>query len=67
MDPKNYIEKKINEYEKKIDFINECLEKHKNMPINENRNRSVIIILNKSKMAYDLCLREFYSLKEYMQ
>lgn len=64
MDIEKQLADKINEYEKKLVYIEECIAKQRNMQIDFERNLHVVYTLDKTRMAYKLCLSELTDLKQ---
>jgi hypothetical protein len=64
MNIEKHLANKINEYEKKLVYIEGCIAKQRNMQIDFERNLNIVHTLDKTMMAYKLCLSELNDLKE---
>ena len=64
MDTNSYINKKILEFEEKLQFIAECREKEMSKSIHE-RSPKTLFILRKDEILFDFCLTEFKLILEH--
>jgi hypothetical protein len=64
MDLQEYIEFRITNFESKLVHIDLCLTKQRELPVGQMRDRNIIGILDKHKMAYNLCISELETLRE---
>lgn len=64
MDLQEYIEFRITDFERKLLHIDLCLAKQRDLPMGQMRDRNLIGLLDRHKMAYNLCISELKILRE---